>query len=64
LLTLIKQSDEASVELPDWGDNIDGPTFEQILEMDDDDDKDFSKSIVFDFFVQAQNTFEKMDDSL
>jgi osomolarity two-component system phosphorelay intermediate protein YPD1 len=39
-------------------------TFEQILEMDDDDDRDFSKSIVFGFFEQAEQTFTKMDDAL
>jgi len=43
---------------------IDGPTFEQILEMDDDEDRDFSKSIVFDFFTQAENTFKEMDEAI
>ena len=32
--------------------------------MDDDDQKEFSKSIVYDFFTQAQSTFDKMDSSL
>jgi len=50
--------------LPDAGDSIDGPTFEQILEMDDDDERDFSKSIVFDFFTQAESTFDKMNSCL
>jgi len=49
--------------LPDG--DIDAATFGQILEMDDDEDeRDFSKSIVFDFFTQAENTFEKMDSYL
>lgn len=40
-------------------------TFEQILEMDDDEEeRDFSKSIVFGFFEQAENTFKNMDASL
>lgn len=40
-------------------------TFEQILEMDDDeDDREFSRSIVFGFFEQAENTFKSMDASL
>ena len=40
-------------------------TFEQILEMDDDeDDREFSKSIVYGFFDQAENTFQRMDDEL
>lgn len=50
--------------LPEAGDSLDGATFEQILEMDDDDDRDFSRSIVFDFFTQADSTFEKMDQCL
>jgi len=37
-------------------------TFLQILEMDDDpDEREFSKSIVFDFFDQAESTFGKME---
>ena len=37
----------------------------QILEMDDDEDeREFSKSIVYDFFTQADGTFQKMDTSL
>lgn len=51
--------------MADFGDNIDAATFEQILEMDDDEDeRDFSKSIVYDFFQQAASTFEKMDTGL
>ena len=50
--------------LPDGGDSIEAATFEQILEMDDDDDRDFSRSIVFDFFTQAESTFSKMDSCL
>jgi hypothetical protein len=43
---------------------VDVPTFNQILEMDDDDDDIFSKQIVLDFFEQAEQTFEKMDAKL
>lgn len=51
--------------MPDLGDSIDALTFEQILEMDDDEDeREFSKSIVFGFFEQAEQTFEKMDNAL
>merc|ERR1712000_228939 len=47
------------------GGDIDRTTFEQILEMDDDPaEREFSKSIVFDFFQQASETFEKMDKYL
>ncbi|TIA29118.1 histidine containing phosphotransmitter protein [Aureobasidium pullulans] len=63
LLTLT--SEEGSSGLPDFGDTIDVATFEQILEMDDDEEeREFSKSIVFDFFQQADSTFDKMDDYL
>jgi len=48
--------------LSELGDEIDRSTFEQILEMDDDEEeREFSRSIVFDFFDQAEGTFEKMD---
>ena len=50
--------------LPDCGDAIDPSTFEQILEMDDDEEREFSKSIVFGFFEQASNTFEEMQTKL
>lgn len=47
------------------GDSIDVLTFEQILEMDDDEDeREFSRSIVFGFFTQAEETFVKMDEAL
>ena len=45
-------------------DSIDESTFEQILEMDDDDDRDFSKGIVYGFFEKAESTFEKMEKAL
>lgn len=44
---------------------IDTQTFSQILEMDDDEEeRDFSKSIVFDFFDQAKQTFDNMDTAV
>jgi len=40
---------------------IDAVTFNQILEMDDEDpNRDFSKEIVFKFFDQVDDTIEKM----
>lgn len=39
--------------------------FSQILEMDDDEEeREFSKSIVYDFFTQAEGTFTKMHSNL
>lgn len=51
----------------DFGDHVDVATFEQILEMDDGEDEDsheFSKSIVFGYFEQAKDTFNKMDEAV
>lgn len=39
-------------------------TFGQLLEMDDEDDRGFSQEIVWNFFEQANSTFEEMDDAL
>jgi osomolarity two-component system phosphorelay intermediate protein YPD1 len=56
------QAVDASAFLSETGDEIDRSTFEQILEMDDDEnEREFSRSIVFDFFDQAEGTFKKMD---
>lgn len=46
------------------GNSIDLSTFEQIMDMDEDDDRDFSSSIVFGFFEQAENTMDIMDEAL
>jgi len=60
-----KNGAEGIMSIPGAEDNIDPATFEQILEMDDDEvDREFSKSIVFDFFGQADSTFAKMDSNL
>ena len=49
----------------EYGDDIEPATFEQILEMDEDDgSREFSRGIVFGFFEQAEATFEKMNDAL
>ena len=43
---------------------MDKPTFAQILDMDDEDDRDFSRSIVFGFLEQAETTFGKMETEM
>ena len=59
------QSEQGSIGLSDLGECIDVLTFEQILEMDDDEEeREFSRSIVFGFFEQAEQTFVKMDDAV
>ncbi|KAF2005097.1 histidine-phosphotransfer domain, HPT domain-containing protein [Amniculicola lignicola CBS 123094] len=56
---------EGIMAIPGATDNIDSATFEQILEMDDDEEeREFSKSIVYDFFGQAESTFQKMNKEL
>merc|ERR1712183_862180 len=47
--------------LPD--DVIDVDVFEQLLEMDE-DDREFSQSLVWNYFEQAESTFQKMDGAL
>lgn len=42
---------------------IDLSTFRQILEMDEPNDSEFSHSIVYDFFDQADETLGEMDDA-
>ncbi|KAK8011791.1 hypothetical protein PG989_000051 [Apiospora arundinis] len=57
--------DGGNANLPDLGDSIDSEAFSQILEMDaSEDDREFSQSIVFGFFEQVEETFEKMDEAL
>ncbi|QDS73927.1 hypothetical protein FKW77_007738 [Venturia effusa] len=57
--------DSSMALLAEASDEIDRTTFEQILEMDDDEqEREFSRSIVFDFFDQAESTFVKMDSYL
>lgn len=54
-----------SSTLSDIGGSIDMDTFGQILEMDDsEDDRDFSSTIVFEFFDQAKDMFKQMDAAL
>jgi osomolarity two-component system phosphorelay intermediate protein YPD1 len=51
-------SDDANQDL------LDMATFDQLLDMDDEEDHEFSKSIVWDYFKQAEATFEDMDGAL
>ncbi|KAK0740565.1 signal transduction histidine kinase [Schizothecium vesticola] len=48
---------------PNFGEHVDLSTFSQILEMDD-EDHDFSKPLVDNFFEQAEETFVQMDHAL
>jgi len=65
ILPQLNGGDDGIMSIPGAEDQIDPATFEQILEMDDDEEeREFSKSIVYDFFGQADSTFAKMDKSL
>lgn len=56
--------DAGPPDLSKHTDVIDPTTFDQILEMDDDESRDFSRGIVLGFFEQAETTFEKMELAL
>jgi len=43
---------------------IDMETFNQLLEIDDDDSRDFSKGLAQQYVEQAASTFDDMDDAL
>ncbi|KAI5292531.1 hypothetical protein KEM52_006285 [Ascosphaera acerosa] len=54
----------SSPDLSMFGDQLDTNTFEQILEMDDDATRDFSRGIIFGFFEQAEGTFTQIQTAL
>jgi osomolarity two-component system phosphorelay intermediate protein YPD1 len=56
--------DTGPPDLSQYTDIIDPGTFEQVLEMDDDENREFSKGIVDGFFDQAVQTFEDMEEAL
>lgn len=51
----------ASAAEDDTGPLVDMETFGQLLEMDDDEEHSFSKSLTWDYFDQAVTTFKEMD---
>ncbi|KAI8089654.1 signal transduction histidine kinase [Halteromyces radiatus] len=62
--TLKNGEDTDDSKVVNIDDLIDMNTFDQLLDMDDDDDHEFSYSIVLDYFRQAEATFEDMDAAL
>jgi osomolarity two-component system, phosphorelay intermediate protein YPD1 len=58
------QSRDGPVRLSDHREVIELAAFEQILDMDDEDDNEFSRSIVYGFFEQAETTFDKMERAM
>lgn len=64
-LDLMQGADGASGSAGDLSPSIiDMDIFSQLLEMDDEDDREFSKSIVWNYFDQAITTFQEMDVAL
>lgn len=68
-----RQTEEKSTEPASGGsesnpsnkqDVMDMETFQQILDLDEDDTRDFSSEMVKAYYEQAQSTFEKMDKAL
>ncbi|KAI1317221.1 hypothetical protein EDD11_008813 [Mortierella claussenii] len=55
---------ETEGEIEDDDEIIDHTTFDQLLEMDDEEDHEFSKSLVWNYFEQAEKTFGDMDAAM
>ncbi|KAI0249230.1 putative phosphotransmitter protein Ypd1, partial [Lactifluus subvellereus] len=58
------QAEPTSTTRPVKTQLIDQEVFDQILELDDEDDKSFSKGMVDAYYERAEKTFEGMDDAL
>jgi osomolarity two-component system, phosphorelay intermediate protein YPD1 len=62
-----KQSKTAISELqpPALNDDfLDATTFEQLLEMDDDEEREFSKGIVWNYFEQVKSSFAPIEEGM
>ncbi|KAG0312705.1 hypothetical protein BGZ97_010941 [Linnemannia gamsii] len=57
---------ETETDADEFEDNgiIDHTTFDQLLEMDDEEDHEFSRSLVWNYFEQAEKTFEDMNNAM
>lgn len=56
-----EQQNESDVANTEGDSLVDMETFGQLLEMDDDEEHTFSKSLTWDYFDQAVTTFKEMD---
>jgi len=45
-------------------DFLDATTFEQLLEMDDDEEREFSKGIVWNYFEQVEGSFAPIEEGI
>ncbi|CEQ42088.1 SPOSA6832_03878, partial [Sporobolomyces salmonicolor] len=57
-------AEEADVGPPGTGSVVDMDVFGQLLEIDDDESHDFSKTLAFDYISQAESTFVEIEEAL
>ncbi|GAA5901585.1 Ypd1p [Sporobolomyces salmoneus] len=55
---------EADVGAPSTEEVVDMEVFGQLLEIDDDESHEFSKTLAFDYISQAETTFHEIEDAL
>ncbi|KAF9431285.1 hypothetical protein BGZ76_000478 [Entomortierella beljakovae] len=55
---------DSEEEYDEGNDFIDHATFDQLLDMDDEEDHEFSRSLVENYFEQAEKTFEELDEAM
>ncbi|GAA5845206.1 hypothetical protein JCM9279_004801 [Rhodotorula babjevae] len=56
--------DEADVGPAGTGSVVDMDVFGQLLEIDDDEEHEFSKTLAFDYITQADATFQEIEEAL
>jgi hypothetical protein len=58
-------SDAGDIEILEiFGDSVDAATFESFMEMDDDDEREFSKSIMINGLEQIEYAIRKIQEAL
>ncbi|GAA5930084.1 Ypd1p [Sporobolomyces koalae] len=58
------QVDEADIGVPSTDEVVDMEVFGQLLEIDDDETHEFSKTLAFDYISQAETTFHEIEEAL
>ncbi|BGP43486.1 Phosphorelay intermediate protein [Rhodotorula kratochvilovae] len=56
--------DDADIGPPGTGPVVDMDVFGQLLEIDDDEEHEFSKTLAFDYITQAEATFKEIEEAL
>jgi len=59
-----EQGEEADVGEPSTEEVVDMEVFGQLLEIDDDETHEFSKTLAFDYISQADSTFHEIEEAL